>query len=135
MADDHFDPSASLPPGGATAQELLQTMLPLVGKSAADSARAATAAASAMTALEAKQTSFEKTVQDNTAEVSRLADALEAVHKTRANNQAWLRTLFTPQTIAILLAIVLGLFGIRMSIPAPFSIALPAPAETVSPSP
>ena len=121
----------SLPPQGASAQELLQTLLPLVVKSASDSAAAATAASSAMLSLEAKLDSFEKALQDNTKEVTRLADAQEKENKARENGQAWLRTLFTPQTVFLLIVILASAIGIRLSIPTPMQ--LPVTVEAPAP--
>jgi hypothetical protein len=121
----------SLPPQGASAQELLQTLLPLVVKAASDSAAAATAASSAMVSLEGKLDSFEKALQANTLEVTRLADAQEKENKARENGQAWLRTLFTPQTVFLLLVIIASAIGIRLSIPTPVqmpvSVEVPVP--------
>lgn len=112
------------PASGATAQELLESMLPLVVKAASDAAASSTAAAVAVTSVEATLNGFKASLDNNTAAVLRLAEAQEDVNKARDNNQQWLRTLVTPQTLLMILVIVGSAFGLRMSFPAPVSLPI-----------
>jgi hypothetical protein len=106
----------TLPPG-ATAETILQAFLPLVVQAASDSAAAATSAGTAVQAVEARLASLETAVKENTTAVKQLVTLGKKEDKSRQNQQAWVRTLFPPSTIVLILTIAAAAFGIRVSMP------------------
>lgn len=110
---------------------MLQALLPLVVQAASDSAAAATSAGTAVQAVEARlasleavvngangrPASLEAAVKENTLAVKELVTLAKKEDESRQNQQAWLRTLFPPSTVVLILTILAAAFGIRFTMP------------------
>ena len=110
-------PSNPQIPPGATAEQILQVMLPLVVQAASDSASSATSAGAAVQAVEGRLASLEDAVRGNTEKLERLVALREQETGARESQQQWLRSIFTPSTVLIIIAIFAAAFGIRVSLP------------------
>lgn len=107
------------PPDGASAEQVLREMLPVVITAATKSAESATAAAAAIRSFEVQLSETKSAVDANTRAIRDLRAALEEKNKATAEKNAWLRTLFQPQFlfpfVLQLIFIILGLLGVRYS--------------------
>lgn len=113
--------NTGVPPEGASAEQILREVLPVVITAASKSAEAATAAAAAIQTFDGQMSETKTAVEANTAAIRDLKTAIEAQNQNTAEKNAWLRTLFQPQFLfpflLQLLFIVLGLAGIRYANP------------------
>lgn len=105
-------------------------VLPLVVDAAAKSAEASTAAANSISSFEVRLSSLEDSVKVCGDKLAALV-ALEDDRKQReAERSAWARSIFTPQFIAYMVMILLGIAGIRISLPAQVTVPSVTSSET-----
>lgn len=122
------------PPGpGASGEEILRQMLPVLVDALTKSAAGHTTSAATIQALETQVSELKAVVQSCHSEFKRIADAEEEAGKRREENGKWLRSLLRPETIYYTVVIILTALGFRLSAaPVPLSIDLPTQQPTQS---
>ena len=118
----------SLP--GASGEEILRQMLPVVVEAVTKSAEGQVSVAAALQALEGQVSELKAAVQNCQADVRRLADAEALADKRKQETGKWLRSLVKFETVYYTALLLLAVLGFRLSqaqasllppLPAPFS--------------
>jgi hypothetical protein len=128
VPDDYISPP-SLPPG-ASGEDILRTMLPLVVESATKAAEGQTASAAAIGALETQLSEVKTELQGIRSEMQSARNSKAAEEKVREENGKWLRSLLKPELIYYTVVLILTAMGLRATIPAPVhlpEVDMPAP--------
>ena len=119
----------TLPPQGASAEEMLRSVLPLVARSSAESAKAATLAAAAISSNEDAVNDMQDALRNQTAAITALGETIKAsigvLVIEKQENGRWMRRLMSPElftqivlNIMIIAAALLGVQGmIQQSTP------------------
>jgi len=117
---------------GASTEEVLKTLLPIVVQAATSSAEGAASSAKSIASLETslseKLTELLSEVKENNKRITELVVLKEAQEKLHQERGKWLRSLLTPQTILWILAILGAAIGIRLTIPMPLTAIDNTPA-------
>jgi hypothetical protein len=119
MSSDHDSP-ITLPPNGASAEEMLRSVLPLVARSSAESAKAATLAATAINSNEATIDEVRDALREHTIAIEKLTTVIEgSVGKLATEKEErgkWMRRLVTPelftQIVLNILVILAAMAGV-----------------------
>ena len=122
---DHTSPP-SLPPG-ASGEDILKTMLPLVVDAATKSAEGQTASAAALGGVEGQLAEMKLELKNLRDEVKSMRESKAAEQKVREENGKWLRSLLKPEILYYTIVLILTALGLRATIPAPVQVPLPVP--------
>lgn len=118
-------------PNGASGEEILRTMLPVVVEAVTKSAEGHTASAASISTLEAQVAELKVALQANTAEVKRVNDYRKAELQQQEENGKWLRSLLRPETLYYTVLLIATALGIRATIPTPVQAPLPGPPNPI----
>lgn len=120
-------------PAGASGEEILRQMLPVLVEAVTKSAEGQTASAAASQALETQISELRSKVEMCHAEMKRIADAKVDEQKKQETTQLWLQSLIKPETLYYTVIIILTATGFRFSLVntpgmAPIPVPLPEAA-------
>jgi len=119
---------------GASGEQVLRSMLPLVVEVATKSAEGQTSVAAALGSLEAQVAELKAVVQENTTAVKQLVASKAAEVQQKEETGKWLRALLRPETLYYTVLIILTALGIRTTIPEQvLGQQLPAQVQSSSP--
>ena len=117
----HDDNPASLPPAGSSSEEMLRTVLPMVARSAAESAKAATLAATSITSNEVSLSEVRDALREQVGALEGLKKVVEttamALSTEKQDQGQYFRRLLSPelfaQIVLNILLILATLFGVQ----------------------